>query len=328
VAADSFVQLLPAYNAPGFDFRSEAEPLEDAIMSLDAMNRRTFLETATTVTAATLLASRLGWAAGDHKIEKIGVQLYTVRDQMKADFDGTLAKVAQIGYKEVEFAGYFGRTGQQVRAALDKNSLSAPSTHVQYDELDEKFPSVIETSQAIGLHYIVCPWIPEELRKSPDIWKQAGAKFNHAGEQSKKAGIQFAYHNHWFEFLAVNGKLPYDELLKECDANLVKMELDLCWITVAGADPIKYFDRYPGRFPLVHVKDMKKLPQVSTAGGQDFGDTMKDMTAVGSGIIDWKKIFAHSEKAGIKHYIVEHDKPENPFESITQSYEYLEKLRF
>ncbi len=297
-------------------------------MSLQAMNRRTFLEAATTITAATLFTSRLGWAAGDHKIEKIGVQLYTVRDEMKADFEGTIAKVAQIGYKEVEFAGYFGRTGQQVRDVLDKNGLSAPSTHVQYDELDDKFPSVIETSKTIGLKYIVCPWIPEELRKSADIWKQASEKFNHAGEQSKKAGIQFAYHNHWFEFLPVNGKLPYDELLKECDANLVKMEMDLCWITVAGADPLKYFDRNPGRFPLVHVKDMKKLPPVSAAGGQDFGDSLKDMTAVGSGIIDWKKIFLQSDKAGIKHYIVEHDKPENPFESITSSYQYLNKLRW
>ena len=129
-------------------------------MSLKAMNRRTFLETATTVTAATLLTSRLGWAAAEHKIEKLGVQLYTVRDQMKADFDGTIAKVAQIGYKEVEFAGYFGRTPQQVRAVLDKNGLSAPATHIQYDELDAKFPSVIEDSKTIGLKYIVCPWIP------------------------------------------------------------------------------------------------------------------------------------------------------------------------
>src|ERR1700732_775703 len=116
-------------------------------MSLHALNRRTFLETATTAAAATLLTSRLGWAATEHKIEKIGVQLYTVRDLMKSDFDGTIAKVAQIGYKEVEFAGYFGRTPQQVRAVLDKNHLSAPSTHVQYDELDDKIPSVIEASK-------------------------------------------------------------------------------------------------------------------------------------------------------------------------------------
>ena len=140
------------------------------------------------------------------------------------------------------------------------------------------------------------------------------------------AGIQFGYHNHWFEFLPVNGKLPYDELLAECDPNLVKMEMDLCWITVAGGDPLKYFNKYPGRFPLVHVKDIKKIPPVSEAGGQNFGDSLKDMTSVGSGIIDWKRIFAQSDKAGIKHYIVEHDKPEDPIQSITESYEYLSNL--
>jgi sugar phosphate isomerase/epimerase len=250
-----------------------------------------------------------------------------VRDLMKNDFDGTIAKVAAIGYKEVEFAGYFGRTGAQVRAACDKNSLTAISTHVQYDELDDKFPSVIDTSKTIGLSYIVCPWIPEELRKSPDIWKQAAEKFNRCGELSKKAGMQFAYHNHWFEFLPVNGKLPYDELLKECDANLVKMEMDLCWITAAGADPLKYFNLYPGRFPLVHVKDLKTLPKITSGGAQNYGDTV-DLTEVGSGIIDWKRIFVQSEKAGIKHYIVEHDHPAAPFESIKKSYEYLANLRF
>jgi sugar phosphate isomerase/epimerase len=296
-------------------------------MSLHAMNRRTFLETAATVAAGTLISSRLSWAAADHKIDKVGVQLYTVRDLMKDDFEGTIAKVAQIGYKEVEFAGYFGRTGQQVRAVIDKNGLSAPSTHVQYDELDDKFPSVIETSNTIGMKYIVCPWIPEELRKSPDIWKQASEKFNKCGEQTKKAGMQFAYHNHWFEFLPVNGKLPYDALLKLCDANLVKMEMDLCWITAAGGDPLKYFSLYPGRFPLVHVKDLKTLPKITAGGAQNYGDTV-DLTEVGSGLIDWKKIFAQSDKAGIKHYIVEHDHPKQPLESIKGSYEYLSKLTF
>lgn len=294
-------------------------------MRLHAMNRRTFLKTTGTVSAATLLTSRLGWAA-EHKINKVGVQLYTVRDLMQKDFEGTVAQVAQIGYKEVEFAGYFGRSGKQVREIIDKNGLKAPSTHVQYDELDAKFPSVIETSKEIGLDYIICPWIPEELRKSPDIWKQASEKFNKCGEQSKKAGMQFGYHNHWFEFLPVNGKLPYDQLLAECDPNLVKMEMDLCWITVAGADPLTYFNRYPGRFPLVHVKDIKRIPKVSEAGGQNFGDSLKDMTSVGNGIIDWKRIFAESDKAGIKHYIVEHDKPEDPIQSITESYQYLSKL--
>jgi sugar phosphate isomerase/epimerase len=292
------------------------------------MNRRTFLETATTVSAATMVANKFSWAAAEHKIDKIGVQLYTVRDQMKADFGGTIAKVAAIGYKEVEFAGYFGHTPQQVRDALDKDHLTSPSCHVEYAVLaPDKWSEQIESAKIIGQDYIVNPWIPEELRKTDDDWRRAAETFNRAGEASKKAGIQFAYHNHWFEFLPVNGKLPYDTLLELCDANLVKMELDLCWITVAGAEPLKYFDRYPGRFPLVHVKDVKKLPKVTTGGPQNFGDTV-DLTEVGSGIIDWKRIFAQSDKAGIKHYFVEHDHPAKPLESIKISYEYLSKLRW
>ena len=296
-------------------------------MSFHAMNRRAFIGTAAGIAAGTLLSRRLGWAAGTHKINKVGVQLYTVRDLMKDDFEGTIAKVAQIGYKEVEFAGYFGRTPQQVRAVLEKNGLTAPGTHVQYDELDEKFPSVLEASKAIGIEYVICPWIPEELRKSPDIWKQASEKFNKCGEQTKKAGMQFGYHNHWFEFIPVNGKLPYDQILADCDPKLVKMEMDLCWITTAGGDPVKYFEKYPGRFPLVHVKDVKTMPKISEGGSQNFGDTV-DLTSVGDGVIDWKRIFAHSQQAGIKHYIVEHDRPKDPIESITASYKYLENLRW
>jgi sugar phosphate isomerase/epimerase len=290
------------------------------------MDRRTFLGT---MTAATLLTRRLGFAADDHKIEKIGLQLYTVRDLMKQDFDGTLAKVAAVGYKEVEFAGYFDHSPKDVRAAVDRHGLTAPSAHIDYKSLsDDKFPAVIEAAKVVGHEYLVNPWIEEEIRKQPDAWKHAAETFNRAGEASKKAGIQFAYHNHWFEFLPVNGKLPYDILLTECDPNLVKMELDLCWITVGGQDPLKYFDRYPGRFPLVHVKDVKRIPPVTAGGAQDFGSSMKDMTEVGSGIIDWKKIFAQSDKAGIKHYFVEHDNPKKPLESIKTSYDYLARLRF
>jgi len=106
------------------------------------------------------------------------------------------------------------------------------------------------------------------------------------------------------------------------------MELDLCWITAGGSDPVKYFEKYPGRFPLVHVKDIKKVPKVTQAGSQDFGSSLKDITEVGSGMIDWKRIFAHSEQAGIKHYIVEHDNPKQPLESIKTSYEYLKSLRW
>jgi sugar phosphate isomerase/epimerase len=289
------------------------------------LDRRSFLWT---VTATTLLARRFSWAAAEHKIEKIGLQLYTVRDAMQRDFEGTLARVAAIGYTEVEFAGYFDRAPKDIRSLLDRNGLISPSTHIDYEVLGERWPKEIETSKIIGQSYIICPWIPEEVRNQPDGWKRAAEAFNRAGEVSKKAGIQFGYHNHWFEFYPVNGKRPYDFLLEECDPNLVKMEMDLCWIEVGGGDPLDYFRRYPGRFPLVHVKDVKRIPKRKESGGQDFGDSLPGMTEVGSGIIDWKAIFAQSDEAGIKYYFVEHDNPKAPFDSIRTSFNYLKQLQF
>jgi sugar phosphate isomerase/epimerase len=287
------------------------------------MNRREFLGT---MTAATLLSCRLASAASEHSVAPIGLQLYTVRTEMKKDFEGTIAKVAATGYKEVEFAGYFDRSPKDVRAILDRNGLAAPSTHVDYKSLGDKWPEVVEAGKVIGHKYIVNPWIDDEVRKSADGWKRAADTFNRAGEVSKKAGIQFAYHNHWFEFIPVNGKMPYDLLLESCDPELVKMELDLCWITVGGQDPVKYFERYPGRFPMVHVKDVKQIP--SDKNQVNFDGVLPGMTEVGSGIIDWRRIFAASGTGGVQHYFVEHDQPQAPFESIKISYQYLSRLRY
>jgi sugar phosphate isomerase/epimerase len=155
----------------------------------------------------------------------------------------------------------------------------------------------LETAKILGQSYIVCAWIDAELRRKPDVWKRAAERFNRAGETSKKLGIQFAYHNHDFEFTPINGRLPYDILLAETDPELVKMEMDLYWITKGGQDPVQYFDRHLGRFPLVHVKDMDK--------NGEFAD-------VGSGTIDFARIFARSETAGIRHYLVEHDNASSP----------------
>ena len=280
------------------------------------MDRRTFIGS---VTAATLM-SRLGWPTSGHRIEKIGLELYTVRDALGKDFEGTLAKVAKIGYKEVELAGYFAHVPEfspspkRTREILDGDGLSAPSTHVPYSALaPENWPRVVEVSKILGHDFIVNPSVDREVLKQPDGWKRAAETFNRAGEESQKAGIQFGYHNHVEEFKAVDGKLPYDILLSETDPKVVKMEIDLGWAHEAGVDPITYFEKYPGRFPLVHVKDFDKNGM---------------MTEVGSGVVDWKRIFAKSDVAGIKHYFVEHDQPMLPFMSIQKSYEYLKQLTF
>lgn len=281
------------------------------------MDRRTFIETA----AAATFASRFAWSASEHRLEKIGLELYTVRELLKRDFEGVITQVAKIGYKEVELAGYLNDLPnvnppiKRVREILDSNGLSAPSCHISYNMLSaENWPKVIEASETLGHKYIVNPSIDRALAKTSDGWKTAAEKFNWAGKESAHSNIQFAYHNHTEEFKALpDGKLPYDILLSECDAKLVKMEMDIGWAHEAHVDPLKYFEKYPGRFPIVHVKDF---------------DQNDKMTEVGSGVIDWKAIFAKSELAGIKYYFVEQDESKDPMVSIQKSYAYLEKLRF
>jgi sugar phosphate isomerase/epimerase len=253
---------------------------------------------------------------------------------MKTDFEGTIAKVAATGYKEVEFAGYFDHSPKDVRAILDKNGLSSPSCHVGYDVVEKKWPETLDAAHTVGHSYIVCPWIDEKQRVEPDGWKRAAELFNRAGEASKKAGIQFGYHNHSFEFVpsdTIGGKLPYDFFLAEMDPKLVAMELDLCWISVAGKDPLAYFDKYPGRFPLVHVKDWVNDGSTSSGYKGAMGQSVQftgRLADVGQGSIDWKRIFAQSEKGGIKHYFVENDEPKSAFDDIKISYTYLHNLQF
>ena len=253
---------------------------------------------------------------------------------MKTDFAGTIAKVASTGYKEVEFAGYFDHSPNDVRALLDKNGLVSPSCHVDYATVEKKWPETLAAAKVVGHSYIICPWVDEKQRAEPGGWKRAADLFNKAGEASQKEGIQFGYHNHSFEFQpaeTLGGTLPYDFLLAETDPKLVVMEMDLCWISVAGKNPIDYFDKYPGRFPLVHVKDWVKDSTQSSGYKGAMGQSVRyngRMADVGQGSIDWKNLFAHDDKAGIKHYFVENDDPKSAFNDIKISYNYLRDLRF
>jgi sugar phosphate isomerase/epimerase len=280
--------------------------------------RRNFL--ATLGVAAFGIASRDALAATDilapnRKIKRVGLQLYTVRDLMKADLPGTLAKVAAIGYKEVEFAGYFGRTPAQIRDLLRRDGLTSPSTHLPFDSLDTSWQKQLDDAKAVGHHWTTIAFIPAEKRQTLDDWKRHAATFNRAAAQAKSAGLRFAYHNHDFEFKAIDGTRPYDILLKETDPSLVDFEMDIFWVVYGGANPIDLINQYPKRFALAHVKDSSGLPD-------------KKMVDVGQGTIDFRSIFAQSDKAGFKHYFVEHDQPADPIATIRNSYKYLHALRY
>ena len=257
--------------------------------------------------AAAVLAPR-------RKIDRIGLQLYTVRDLMKADMPGTLARVAAIGYKEVEFAGYFGRTPREVHEMLEKYHLSSPSTHLPYDSF-QNWQKVLDDSKVIGHKWVTLPWIPEEKRRTVADWKAIAAQFNQVGAQAKKSGLRFAYHNHDFELKPIDGVKPLDILLGETDPKLVDFEMDIYWVIYGGGDPFDYFTRFPHRFALAHVKDSSGPPD-------------KKMVDVGQGKFDFRSIFARSAKAGFKHYFVEHDQPADPIATIRNSYNYLHALRY
>jgi sugar phosphate isomerase/epimerase len=197
---------------------------------------------------------------------------------------------------------------------LDRHGLTAPSVHTG-NSAPDAWAKALDAAHVIGHEYIVMPFIPVERRKTLDDWKRVAADFNRLAATAQAAGLQFAYHNHDFEFPLVEGRVPYDVLLAETDPKLVQLEIDLYWMTKGGQDPLTYFARWPGRIPLVHVKD-------------SLGPPDNKMADVGAGTIDWKRIFARSAQGGIKHYFVEHDQPANPLASITASCAYLKQLEF
>lgn len=287
-----------------------------------SMDRRTFLGT---LAAATVLPGALRYGsplpALPSRLKSIGLQLYTVRGLLQRDFAGTLAAVARIGYREVEFAGYFDHSPDQVRAALARNGLTAPAAHVSFEALESDWEANLHIASLIGHRYLVCAWIPEERRRTLADWQGIAQVVNRAGAAARAAGVQLAYHNHSYEFVPLEGRLPYDVFTAATDPDLVRLELDLFWIIFGGGDPLVYFRRYPGRFPLVHVKDMKPKPSPDVA-------PERVMTDVGKGSIDWRRIFAHAREAGIRHYFVEHDDPPDPLASVRASFAYLRALEF
>src|SRR5207245_7022577 len=200
------------------------------------------------------------------------------------------------------------------KALLDHHGLTAPSAHIR-SLAPEQWRASLDAAKTIGHQYVVVPCTPAEAGKTLDGFKRVAQDFNRVAAQAHDAGLQFAYHNHDFEFAPLEGRLPYDVLLAETDPHLVQLEIDLYWITKGGQDPLAYFARWPGRIPMVHVKD--------SAGPPDHR-----MTYVGAGSIDWTRIFARRDQAGIRHAFVEHDAPADAFASIRASYEYLRQLEF
>ena len=277
-------------------------------------DRRSFVST---LGAALLGAacSRVGNSQSTQRLERVGVQLYTVRNDLARDFEGTLARIAEIGYREVEFAGYHGKSPSEVQAILTRLGLAAPASHVPIEVFRRDTDGAIAEAKTVGHQYLVVPWLAPAERRSIDDYRRLAEELNRFGEKVRAAGMRLGYHNHDFELGPMGGSVPLDMLFDRTDPNLVIFELDLYWVTKGGADPLTYFSRYPGRVHLVHVKD--------SAGAPDHRQV-----DVGKGTIDFAKILSRREQAGIRHAFVEQDEPANPLEMVRVSYEYLAQLRW
>ena len=289
------------------------------------MKRRDFIRNATVGLAGAAICAQLPESLFASPYAKpIGLQLYTLREQLEKDAPGTIKQLAAIGYKDVEIYSLYGKTPAEFGQILKDNGITASSGHYLLPAVKSEWNERIADAKTLGLRYMVIAILPPEERKSLDDYKKLAELFQTAGEATQKAGIQFCYHNHNFEFQKLGDTMPYDYLLKTLDPKLVKFEMDCFWVTHAGQDPVAYFQKYPGRFPLLHIKDMKDKP----APTQELDAKMGLFAPVGSGSIDWKRIFEAAKVGGMEHYYVEQDYCEiPPLEAVKTSYQYLDRLK-
>ena len=265
------------------------------------MNRRKFLFNTGITTAGVLMGCDMKAANNLHKDNLIGLQLFSMRDELKDGLDKVLEKVAAAGYGSVEMFGFnatdnfFKNTPEEVSAMLKKHQLVSPSGHYMLDLLDKNGQQVIDAALALGHKYVVIPWFLPEERDSLDKYKGIAERINKAASLCKENKLKMAYHNHDFEFVKYEGGVcGYDILLKEMDKDLVDLELDLFWVEVAGQNAVEIFKQNKGRIKMWHVKDMDEADH-------------KKQTEVGSGIVDFKTIFAEAELSGMEYFYVEQE---------------------
>jgi sugar phosphate isomerase/epimerase len=247
--------------------------------------------------------------------DTIALQLYTVREQTAKDMLGTLRRLAEMGYRAVEFAGYGGVPVGDIRAVLDETGLRAMGAHVQFAQFETRLQEVFAELRTLGCEYAVVPSLPRELRGSAEQTRQLPERFNRWGERCQAEGFRFGYHNHSFEFEPLGDGTLFDTLATGTDPDLVALELDIYWAQYAGVDPVELIGRYPGRMPLLHLKDM------TTGPGGERADA-----PVGAGELPWERILAAAPTAGARWFIVEQDHPRDPMEDVRTSLRNLQRM--
>jgi sugar phosphate isomerase/epimerase len=286
---------------------------------MSGSSRRTFLKASGAVAAAACVGARRLSAA--HLRMPVGLQLYSVREQLPKDFDGTLHQLGAVGIKVVEAAGYYNKTATEFRHSMDQAGLRCVSTHHTLHDLMTQFDKWADYAHTLGLEYIVCSSSGGVHRDpsakgepSLDDWRYIAGEFNRIGEKVKAAGMTFGVHNHTPEFATEQGVLVYDELLRLTDPKLVVFEMDAGWVHASGHNPVDYLRKSPERFPLMHVKDM--VPGT---------DGKQKMTVLGKGSIDYAPVMRAA--TGLKYYFIEQEEFDmDPMTELREDAAYMRRL--
>jgi sugar phosphate isomerase/epimerase len=289
-----------------------------------SLNRREFLRNSSFAVLGTTLASKLARAAT--LPWPPGLQLWTVMDLCQNDLPGTLKQVSALGYKDVELPGYFGRTPQQITVLLKENGLRSTSVHffpADWTNWRQAWPQFVHDVAAVGATYATFPMFHPNLEAGQ--FAKAAGTLNELARECEKGGVQFAYHNHNYDFRPQGNEPGLDYFIQNTDPKLVKFEMDCYWVVEAGYDPVHYLKKYPGRIALLHIKD--RVPGFPTS--TTLGDAALHTTSVGKGNIKWIPIFEAAEKSGVKQYYVEQENNfmTPKFESIKLSIDYLKQLK-
>lgn len=301
---------------------------------MSAVTRRGFLQSAATLACSSALLPATRLLASPLSLP-IGLQLYSVREMLEKDYEGTLKKVGSLGYQEVEAAGFYDHTTQQVKDAMNAAGLRCVSAHYSSDSLHKDFDKILDFNKQLGVQYIICsfPGYKDPARVkglkgtaaldafSMDDYKWNADQFNHWGAKVKAAGLKFGYHNHTMEFKKKGGVIPLDEMIRLTDPALVTFELDCGWVIVGGANPVEYIRRYPTRISMLHVKDFKHTDKPADIANPP------DAAQLGHGTLDYRPVFEAAKKGNLKHYFVEQegfDIP--PFEALKIDADYMKNL--
>jgi sugar phosphate isomerase/epimerase len=254
----------------------------------------------------------------------LGMELWTYRREAARDLPGTLAMVRALGFSDVETASFYGRTAAEFRRNLDERGLTCSSYIVGYDRLEKDIDSVIADARTLGAQYVLTAGIPRQGDLTLELARRAAGAFNTWGARLKAAGLQFGYHPHGFEFVREGRRALFDVLLQETNPDLVQFEMDVFWVLHGGGDPVRYMERYPTRFPLVHLKDLAR----GTPTGVTTGKAPDDASvALGTGQVDWVRFLRASARAGVKRYYIEDESPRAP-EQVPLTLDYLRRIRF